>query len=92
MMKQTQAATPGLESFWETCDQDGVGDHPLMRELCYRLDAMQRYRTMIADAEANGQDEALELLSRNYDQQQTIVQRIRDELARTDITEASIDN
>ena len=79
---------PGLESFWETCDQDGVGDHPLMRELCFRLDAMQRYRTMIADAEANGQDDALELLSRHYDQQQEIVARIRDQLTRLEHTES----
>jgi len=85
MIKQTQTAAPGLESFWETCDQDGVGDHPLMRELCYRLDAIQRYRTMIADAEANGQDEALELLSKHYDTQQSIIQRIRAELERTEV-------
>jgi len=78
-------ATPGLESFWETCDRDGVGDHPLMRELCYRLDAIQRYRSLIDDAETSGNDEALEVLSAYYDQQQQIVGRIRKELARVAI-------
>jgi hypothetical protein len=76
------SASPGLESFWETCDADDVGEHPLMRELCFRLDAVERYRTLIADAEANGNDDALEILSRHYDQQQGIVKRIREELAR----------
>jgi hypothetical protein len=78
-------SAPGLESFWETCDHDGVGDHPLVRELCFRLDAIQRYRELIADAEANGQDEAVELLSSYFDQQNDLVTRIRDQLARNHI-------
>jgi hypothetical protein len=77
-----ESTAPGLESFWETCDADGVAEHPLVRELCFRLDAVQRYRSLIADAEANGNDDALELLSRHYDQQQRIVQRLQTELER----------
>lgn len=53
-----------------------------MRELCYRLDAIQRYRGLIADAEASGNDEMVEVLSAHFDQQHRIVRRIRDELAR----------
>ena len=82
MTTNAGSAAPGLESFWETCDADGVGEHPLMRELCFRLDAIQRYRTLIADAEANGQDDALEILSGHFEQQHRIVKRIREELAR----------
>ena len=82
MNTNAERTAPGLESFWETCDTDGVADHPLMRELCFRLDAVQRYRSLIADAEANGNDDALELLSRHYEQQQRIVQRLQSELER----------
>lgn len=53
-----------------------------MRELCFRLDAIQRYRDLIADAEASGNDEVVEVLSRHFDQQHRIVRRIREELER----------
>lgn len=82
MASNAESTAAGLESFWETCDADGVAEHPLLRELCFRLDAVQRYRILIADAEANGNDDALEVLSRHYDQQQRIVQRLRAELDR----------
>ena len=82
MTNRADTAAPGVESFWETCDSESVAEHPLIRELCYRLDAIQRYRGLIADAEANGNDEALELLSRQCDLQHSMVRRIRDELAR----------
>lgn len=72
----------GLEAFWETCDREDVADHPLVRELCYRLDAIQRCQAMIDDAEVAGNDEALELLSDQYERQQALVRRIRAELAR----------
>ena len=82
-MTNTDPSAPGLESFWEMCDADAVAEHPLMRELCFRLDAIQRYRTLIADAEANGHDDAVEILSRHFEQQHRIVKRIREELARS---------
>ncbi|HUP87753.1 MAG TPA: hypothetical protein VM100_00230 [Longimicrobiales bacterium] len=82
-MNQIQTALPGLEAFWETCDHDSVGDHPLMRELCFRLDAIQRYRFLIDEAEENGNDDAVTVLSTCSEQQQVLVQKIRDELART---------
>lgn len=72
----------GLESFWETCDRDAVAEHPLMRELCYRLDAIQRCRTLMDDAEEIGNDEAYEVLSFQYDQQQAVIRRLRAELSR----------
>lgn len=76
----------GLESFWETCDRDDVADHPLMRELCFRLDAIQRYRALITDAEDSGNQDALELLTRHFEEQQEIVRKLRDELARVGST------
>lgn len=86
MSKEQELGTmPGLESFWETCDKDGVSEHPLMRELCYRLDAIQRYRALITDAEDNGNDDALELLTRHFEQQHEIVARLRDEIARQQV-------
>lgn len=77
-----ETAAPGVESFWETCDADGVAENPLMRELCYRLDAIQRYNSLITEAEASGNDEAVEVLSRYYEQQQTIVKKIREQIER----------
>ena len=83
MKKITPA--PGLESFWETCDKDADGEHPLMRELCYRLDAIQRYRGMIADAEYMGDDEVVAVLSKQFDEQHAHVRKLREEIARTKI-------
>lgn len=84
-----ESAAPGLESFWETCDRDSIGDHPLMRELCDRLDAIQRYRDLIADAEYMGDDDAVALLSKQFDQQHALVRRLREELRK--INEATVD-
>ena len=72
----------GIEAFWEECDRNGIGDNPLVRELCDRLDAMQRCQRMIDDAEVAGNDEAIEILSAQYDRQRDIVRRIRQQLER----------
>ena len=87
-MQKKQSAAPGLESFWETCDRDGISEHPLMRELCYRLDAIQRYRDLIADAEYMGDDDAVSALSRQFDDQHKVVSRLRLELEK--IREATL--
>ena len=71
-----------LESFWETFDRDGVGDHPLMRELCDRLDALARCQAMIDDAEVAGNDEAVEILCAQYDRHRESIRKIREHLAR----------
>ena len=75
-----------LESFWETFDRDGVGDHPLMRELCDRLDALTRCQAMIDDAEVAGNDEAVEILSAQFNRHQDSIRRIRNELTRVGVT------
>lgn len=76
------SAAPGLESFWETCDHDGVAEHPLMRELCFRLDAIQRYRSLIQDAEYMGDDDAVAQLSKQFDEQHAVVRKLREELGK----------
>jgi hypothetical protein len=83
-MEKKHSAAPGLESFWETCDRDAISEHPLMRELCYRLDAIQRYRDLIADAEYMGDDDAVAALSRQFEDQHRVVRRLREELGRID--------
>lgn len=75
-------AAPGLESFWETCDHESVDDHPLMRELCFRLDTIQRYHSLMDDAETAGNDEALAVLTAYFEKQNEIIHRIRLELDR----------
>lgn len=73
---------PGLDFFWEQADRDGSGEHPLERELCERLDALARYRGMIADAEANGREEAAELLLGQQRREAEMADRIREAMGR----------
>lgn len=72
--------TFGLDSFWESCDRDGVGDNPLERELCFRSDALQRYRAQIQAAEELGDDEAVAVLSRHFEDTRAIIRRLREAL------------
>lgn len=69
--------TFGLDAFWESCDREGISDDPLMRELCFRSDALVRYRQQILEAEEIGDDEAVALLSRHFDETRTAIRRIR---------------
>ena len=71
-------ATVGLDTFWETCDRDAVEENPLERELSFRLDALKRYQSQIEVAEAIGDDEAVNVLSRYYDETATLTRRIRE--------------
>lgn len=52
----------GLDLFWEQADIEDSDEEPLARELCHRLDALARYRTMIQDAEAMGRDSMADAL------------------------------
>ena len=73
--------TFGLDAFWETCDREAIGDDPLMRELCFRSDALVRYRAQIMAAEELGDDEAVEVLSRHHDDTRAVIRRLRDAIA-----------
>jgi hypothetical protein len=70
--------TFGLDSFWESCDHEAVGDDPLERELCFRSDALVRYRAQIMAAEEIGDDDALAILSRHYDDTREVIRRLRE--------------
>jgi hypothetical protein len=70
--------TFGLDTFWESCDREAVGDDPLERELCFRSDALVRYRAQILAAEEIGDDEALAVLSRHYDDTREVIRRLRE--------------
>ncbi len=74
--------TPGIDAFWEDADRDGSGDDPLERELCDRLDALARYRRMIAEAQVNAQDDATEHLLKLHEREHRIVQRLTEVIRR----------
>ena len=71
---------PGLDQFWEKADRTDSGQHPLERELDERVDALARYRRLIAEAQQNGRDEAVEILMRQHDREEASVARIREAL------------
>jgi hypothetical protein len=73
---------PGLDTFWEQADSVASGQHPLERELDERVDALARYRRLIAEAQANGREEAAEILLRQHDREAQVVDRLREALAR----------
>lgn len=73
---------PGLDSFWEQADRDDSAQDPIERELDERVDALARYRRLIADAEANGRDEAAEILIRQHDLEEKAVERLRQAIRR----------
>ncbi len=71
---------PGLDQFWEKADRADSGQHPLERELDERVDALARYRRLIAEAQQNGRDEAVEILMRQHDREAAAVARLREAL------------
>lgn len=73
---------PGLDTFWEAADQDESGQDPLERELDERVDALTRYRHLIADAEANGREGAVEVLMKQHDREEAVVEELREALER----------
>lgn len=78
------ARKPGLDTFWQQADHDGSDQDPLERELDERIDALARYRRLIAEAEANGRDEAAEILARQHDREEAAVQRLRQAIRNKD--------
>ena len=71
---------PGLDLFWEQADYDSSNQNPLERELDERVDALARYRRLISEAQANGRDEAAEILIRQHDREEAAVKRLRSAL------------
>jgi hypothetical protein len=82
-MTNDRNCTPGIHLFWEQADIEGNADHPLERELRHRIDAIARYQSMIAEAEAMGLDAAVEQLTRQCEREQEVARDLRAAL-RTD--------
>ena len=78
----TDPQKPGVDTFWESADAAGSGQDPLERELDERLDALTRYRELIAEADANGREEVAAILLKQHDREQETVRRLRDALQR----------
>jgi len=76
-----ESRKPGLDLFWEQADRSGSGQDPLERELDERTDALARYRRLISDAQANGREDATEILLGQYDREERAVERLRQALA-----------
>ena len=73
---------PGLDFFWEQADAEGSDEHPLERELGHRLDAMERYRQMILDAQTSGRDDMADALIVQHEKQARVVRQLRHALHR----------
>jgi hypothetical protein len=81
-MQNERTVPPGLDLFWEEADAQASGEHPLERELTFRLDALERYRQMIVEAQASGRDEIVVALVHQHDRQARFVQDLRVALRR----------
>ena len=81
MMKERNCA-PGIDLFWEQADIEASDDHPLVRELRHRTDAIVRYQNMIAEAVELGMDAAVEQLSRQCEREQSLARELRQAFGR----------
>jgi hypothetical protein len=81
-MQNDRVPPPGLDSFWEDADQNNSGQHPLERELCFRIDVMASYWEMLVEAQVNEREDVLGALERQHAREAEIVDRLREELRR----------
>ncbi len=76
-MRDGRIPAAGLDTFWEAADDDALCEHPLERELCHRLDALERYRQLIMDAQAGGRDDIVDVLVSQHDRQARLIEDLR---------------
>jgi len=76
-MSNRHDRAPGLDLFWEQADIEANDDHPLVRELRHRIDAIARYQQMIGDAESMGAEAAVEHLSLQCAREEALARRLR---------------
>jgi hypothetical protein len=81
-MTKERNATPGIDLFWEQADIEESDDHPLVRELRHRADAIERYRNMIAEAEELGLDSAVAQLYSQCKREERLAGELREALGR----------
>jgi hypothetical protein len=79
-MTQERSCAPGIDLFWEQADIEDNDDHPLVRELRHRADAVVRYRAMMAEAEELGMDAAVEQLARQCAREESLCRELRQAL------------
>lgn len=73
---------PGLDLFWEEADREAAADHPLERELAYRLDALVRCEQLMDQAAAAASDSAMAQLECLHRRQREIVDALARALKR----------
>jgi hypothetical protein len=76
-MSREDGREPCLALFWEQADAESAAEHPLERELVYRLDAVSRYERLIADALAADRRDVLPNLTEQHERQRQVVARLR---------------
>ena len=81
-MEKDHSQTPALDVFWEQADAEDSDEHPLLRELAHRVDAIARYGHLIAEAQANGFDEMAEQLQRQQEREEIVARELREALRR----------
>lgn len=79
-MTPNERREPALDLFWEEADLEGDGEHPLERELAYRLDALVRCERLMADAAAAANDDAVRQLTDQYERQARMAEALLDAL------------
>ena len=79
-MEQKRSNSPALESFWEQADVEDSNEHPLEREIAERVDALSRYRMLVADAQAQGRDDVADILLAHHSAQEALVRVLREAL------------
>ena len=81
-MTKERNCAPGIDLFWEQADIEASDDHPLVRELRHRTDAVVRYRNMITEAAEQGMDAAVEQLARQCEREESLCRQLRKALDR----------
>jgi hypothetical protein len=76
--------SPALDLFWEEADQDDEAEHPLRRELAYRLDVLAHYERMLADAQSHGHAGLISTLTKQHRRQLSLIERLQEALQRQD--------
>ena len=82
VMQENRTPAPGVELFWLDAEANDCADNPLERELCYRLEAAQRFSRMIAEAEEIGRDEVIDALIAQQVRMSKLAQELQDALKR----------
>jgi hypothetical protein len=81
-MQDNRTPPTGLDAFWLDADANECADNPLERELCYRLEAVERFGRMIAEAEEVGRDEVIAALLAQQSHQSKLAQELQQALKR----------